>query len=68
MPSAKLRSGDITFSDLPHIILNVTNFIIEISATVSFIMIIYAALKMGMSFGEKSKIDDAKDTIRYALW
>lgn len=65
--SSKLRSGDISFSDIPNIINYATNFILGFAGTVAVIMIIYGAFQMGL-FGltsqEKKK---GAETIQHGI-
>lgn len=54
----KLRDGDVSFSDIPKIINNATNFVLGFAATVAVIMIIYGAFQMalfGLTSQEKKK-------------
>ena len=54
----KLRSGDISFSDIPKMINNATTFFLGFAATISVIMIIYGAFQMalfGLTSQEKKK-------------
>ncbi len=45
--NADLRSGNVGFETIPVIILNVTNFLLWLVATVSMIVIIYGAFRIG---------------------
>ena len=56
--SKKLRSGNISFDDIPKIITFATEFILGFAATVAVIMIIYGAFQMalfGLTSQEKKK-------------
>lgn len=44
---SSLRDGDVSFGTIPAIILNVTNFLLSFVGTISMIMIIYGAVRMG---------------------
>ncbi len=45
---SKLRSGDIDFATIPLIISNVTTYLLGFVATISMIMIMYGAVRMGL--------------------
>ena len=56
--SGDLRSGNISFDDIPKIITFATEFILGFAATVAVIMIIYGAFQMalfGLTSQEKKK-------------
>jgi hypothetical protein len=44
----KLRNGNVGFNDIPAIIINVTNYILGLAGTVTVVMIIYGAVRMGL--------------------
>jgi hypothetical protein len=44
--NTKLRSGDVTFNDIPAMIVYATEFFLAIAGTVSIVAIIYGAIKM----------------------
>lgn len=62
----KLRSGNITFDDVPRMIVSLTGFVLALTGTISLIMIIYGALRMVLGSYEQS-VKDGKNTIMYAL-
>lgn len=62
----KLRSGNITFDDIPKMIVSLTAFVLSLTGTISLIMIIYGALRMVLGSYEQS-VKDGKNTITYAL-
>lgn len=65
--SDKLRSGDVSFSDIPKIISYATTFVLGFAATVSVIMIIYGAFQMalfGLTSQEKKK---GAETIQHGI-
>lgn len=65
--SSKLRSGDVSFRDIPKIINYATTFILGFAATVSVIMIIYGAFQMalfGLTSQEKKK---GAETIEHGI-
>lgn len=64
--SEKLRSGNITFDDVPKMIVSLTGFVLALTGTISLIMIIYGALRMVLGSYEQS-VKDGKNTIMYAL-
>ena len=45
--SAKLRDGNVGFETIPLLIVNVTNYLMGFVGTISMIMIIYGAVRMG---------------------
>ncbi|MDD2515691.1 MAG: hypothetical protein PHF46_01450 [Candidatus Gracilibacteria bacterium] len=57
----KLRTGNITFDDIPGMILYIINFLLGIVATIFMIMVIYGAfqLMLGSVSSEKNKGKDA---------
>ncbi len=44
--NTKLRSGDVSFKDIPVMIVYATEFFLAIAGTVSIVAIIYGAIKM----------------------
>lgn len=42
-----LRDGNVSFSTIPAIILNVTNFVLSLMGTITMIMVIYGAVRVG---------------------
>jgi hypothetical protein len=44
----KLRSGDVGFDSIPTLIISVTNFLMGLVGTISMLVIIYGAIRMGM--------------------
>ena len=70
--STQLRSGNITFSDIPKMILAATNFILEISSVAAFVVILIGAFKWALAGtsalgGGEAATSHAKDTIKYGL-
>lgn len=62
----KLREGNISFNDIPTMILNATNFFLYFAGTIAVVMIIYGAFKLSLGSVESDK-DTAKKIISAAL-
>ncbi|PZM85551.1 hypothetical protein DLH72_02055 [Candidatus Gracilibacteria bacterium] len=65
-PASKLRNGDITYSDIPNILVKATEFFIGIAGTIAVIFIIIGAYKY--LFGSiEQNTQKGKETIFMAL-
>lgn len=67
MDEEKLKTGNITFSDIPKAIQNVTSFILWFASTIAMVMIIVWALRYSLWSVEWSSPNKQKanDTIKY---
>lgn len=64
--STKLKNGDISFNDIPNMIMNATDFFLAFAGTVSVTMIIYGAFRLALGSIESDK-DTAKKIITASL-
>jgi hypothetical protein len=68
--SSKLRNGDITFDDIPNMIVAVTEWVLGLAATIAVFAIIFGALKLTLGSGALGGSDgktDAKNALQYGI-
>jgi hypothetical protein len=69
LSSGNIRNGDVSFNDIPNIIVGATSFILWFSATISMLMIIVWALKMQIWRAVSNEHAKGKEAIKYwILW
>ncbi len=65
-----IRKGNITFDDIPNMIMAVTNWVLGIAATIAVFAIIFGALKLTLGSGALGGSDgktEAKNALQYGI-
>lgn len=68
--SEQLRSGNITFDDIPKMIIAVTQWVLGLAATIAVFAIIFGALKLTLgsgAFGDSDGKTEAKNALQYGI-